>query len=144
MASVLKRPPEHKSQRQGLSQSDKILSEICKKPVDICMNITEYLALRGELDMASADSESWFALEAAIAQRQPIEASYGQALFGGCVEPGHQEECLVDMRECPECGRWRLRRCDFERAEGGSLNFYYSESCDACGHYETDADEDLP
>ena len=42
--------------------------------------------------------------------------------------------------ECPECGRWRLFRHDWEAVSGGALRFFYSEECAACGHFETNGD----
>jgi hypothetical protein len=71
-----------------------------------------------------------------------LTISYGQELYGGCLEPGYREQQTGWVTECPECHRWRCERREFERAEGGSLNFYSSEACDACGYYDTDYDWD--
>jgi len=68
--------------------------------------------------------------------------SYGAQAYGGCLEPGYRLTTERHTTECPECRRWQLFRRDWEAAEGGSLNAYYSEECGACGYYETNADED--
>jgi hypothetical protein len=105
--------------------------------------------------------DPWFALEAAIAQWDRQEAArqflaslevgedavppgvtYGRELYSGCLEPGYRERRQTEFAECPECGRWRCKRDDYERAEGGSLNFYYRLSCDACDFYDTNDDDD--
>lgn len=108
-----------------------------------------------------AQLDPWFVLEAAIAQwdRQeaalqflaalgrgedatPPGATYGRELYGGCLEPGYRVESRTELCECPKCGRWRCKRKDFDRAECGSLNSYYSLSCDACGFSDTDYDSE--
>lgn len=62
------------------------------------------------------------------------QTTMGQLVFGGCIEPGGME--LDDERdecECAGCGGVAIRR-DWERAEGGSINFYWSEICTICNH----------
>jgi len=66
--------------------------------------------------------------------------SYGARVYGGNLEPGYRLTSERRTTECPECGRWRLFRQDWEAVEGGSLNYYYSEECAACGHFETNGD----
>lgn len=90
---------------------------------------------------APADHDSdWFALEAAIAISTPITYSEGQQVYGGCLEPGYQLQTERWLIECPGCGRHRCTVTYREKCEGGSLNYYQDEECDACDYcsFETD------
>jgi hypothetical protein len=83
------------------------------------------------------EASAWFQLEASVAvwdrRYGERDISYGAAVYGGCLEPGYRLSSETAMSECPDCGRWRCRRHDWEQVDGGSLNFYYSLYCDACG-----------
>ncbi len=64
-------------------------------------------------------------------------------VYGGCVEPGGME--LDDEAysiECSECGR-NAKRHDWESAEGGCINSYWSERCAHCGYADGNSDSGL-
>lgn len=84
------------------------------------------------------DNFEWIALERAVGRYFGPDAvvSYGAEVHGGCLEPGYRLQSQSYLQDCPECGRYRCVRDDWEEVEGGSMNFYYSLSCDACGLFE--------
>lgn len=86
-------------------------------------------------------ADAWFAIEEAVGKRFGSTLwFYGEEIWGGCLEEGYRLERVAWMKSCPNCGRFRCKEFSWEAAEGGSLNLYTHESCDACG-YDVD-DED--
>ncbi|MBZ5763353.1 hypothetical protein LAV84_27770 [Rhizobium sp. VS19-DR104.2] len=64
-------------------------------------------------------------------------------VYGGCIEPGGME--LDDEAysiKCPECGR-DAKRHDWEAADGGCINSYWSERCAHCGYADGNSDGGL-
>ncbi|EAB3464440.1 MULTISPECIES: hypothetical protein [Enterobacteriaceae] len=96
--------------------------------------------------VSHGDKEAWQAAEAAwwtaLSQSEldrlasPESVPWylnGQAYYGGGICPGEQLEPTAYDAKCPECQK-DATCTEYERVEGGAINYYQRWSCPHCGY----------
>lgn len=103
------------------------------------INSIQALISRGDKKAWEAAEAAWWTTLSQPQQETPARAQdklwhlNGQAYYGGMICPGEQLEPNAYDAKCPECQKNAICT-EYERVEGGAMNFYQRWNCPHCGY----------